>query len=331
MLRKITVLTVLAVLPVINFPGGVQADDCIRSCTARLYVHLTYQPVGQANMEKKTGLLKTAKTLNRDGRAGNSCLPHNIFKAKQRGCTEAVRDLVGMHSSGNRQMQSVCEAVQYSETLIPRSNVQDEIFPKADWYRIDQMEVKGHRDAVKIRSEVEQVDHRRFRCDDGRAFVLQAGGQGPPLSGGAPPSSPGSVVSPPPPAAAVHAAPPPPPTLVTSRNADLFISEFEITPSDPVQGQPVEVRVGVYNRGTVQSGPFTVKWWPGENFPESSCSWNIEKMAANGGRILTCRYEGYPSWYARINTMAMADTENTVRESVENNNKRTLQIKVSKR
>ena len=78
---------------------------------------------------------------------------------------------------------------------------------------------------------------------------------------------------------------------------DLFVSEFSMNPETPVQGSPVTVRLGVYNIGTTPSGPFTVQWWPGENYPALACSWEVDGLVARGGRILTCTYEGYPSWY----------------------------------
>ena len=125
-------------------------------------------------------------------------------------------------------------------------------------------------------------------------------------------------------------ADPPPPTVVSERKPDLYISEFELTPVVPVKGQPVHVRIGVYNRGNARSGPFTVKWWPGENYPDPACTWHIDKMNARGGRILTCTYAGYPSWYSRINTKVKADTGNSVDEKVENNNVRKKRIRVAK-
>jgi len=326
-------ITALAVLPLFGLAGPVQGDPCIRSCTSHLYVYLTYQPEGQVNTEKKTDMLKTTKKLSRDGRAGNNCLPHNILKAKQLGCSEAVRDLVRLHRSGDRQRQTVCEAVQYGETLIPRSNVQDEIYPKADWYRIDRMEAKAQRDAIRLRAEIDTIDHRRFRCTDGRAVVLQTGGPAPQNgTDAAPPPPPrvGTPAPPPPPSQTARPAPPPPPSLADSRQPDLYISEFTLNPAVPVQGQPVEVRIGVYNRGNAPSGPFTVKWWPGENYRDPACDWSIERLAARGGRILTCRYDGYPSWYGRLNTKVVADTDNIVRESVESNNSRVLPISVNK-
>jgi hypothetical protein len=108
------------------------------------------------------------------------------------------------------------------------------------------------------------------------------------------------------------------------------VSEFSLSPSPPVQGQPVQVRVGVYNKGTSPSGPFSVNWWPGENYQQPECSWQVDSLVPNGGRILTCTYQGYPSWYAQIVTMTEVDSSNQVAESNENNNANRETIKVSK-
>ena len=109
---------------------------------------------------------------------------------------------------------------------------------------------------------------------------------------------------------------------------ELFVSEFSLTPSTPVQGQSVSVRVGVYNRGTDRSGPFTVEWWPGENYTRPALSWRIDSMAARGGRILTGTYAGYPSWYGRLTTKTVVDSRGEVAEDNESNNTRRMDIRV---
>jgi len=120
--------------------------------------------------------------------------------------------------------------------------------------------------------------------------------------------------------------------LILASNAsgipDLFVSEFSLDPSTPTQGSPVSVRVGVYNKGTAASGPFTVQWWPGENYQESACKWQVEGLVANGGRILTCTYPGYPSWYGSLVTKVVVDPLSEVAESNENNNiyKKTISV-----
>ena len=111
---------------------------------------------------------------------------------------------------------------------------------------------------------------------------------------------------------------------------DLYVSEFSLTPATPVQGQPVEVRVGVYNQGDAAvSGTFGIAWYPGENYASPGCTWSIDGMAAHGGRILTCTYAGYPSPYGAINTKVMVDTGNAIAESNKANNSYLQPISVS--
>ena len=147
----------------------------------------------------------------------------------------------------------------------------------------------------------------------------------PPPGGGSatePTKAPTATASPPP-----TLSPEPPP--VTGKAPDLYVSEFALNPTTPTQGKPVAVRVGVYNKGTAPAGPFTVRWWPGENYPTPGCEWPVESLVASGGRILTCNYAGYPSWYAKLNTKVVVDTGATVAESDEANNTLTREISVS--
>ncbi len=138
------------------------------------------------------------------------------------------------------------------------------------------------------------------------------------------------------PAAPPTAVPPAGPTPIpggggTSNQPDLYVSEFALDPGTPIQGQPVNVRLGVYNQGgaPVSGTNFHIDWYPGENYPTPACSWDLDSMAARGGRILTCSYAGYPSWYGSINTLVVIDTGNTVAESDEGNNRFTRGISVS--
>ncbi|MGA1841849.1 MAG: CARDB domain-containing protein [bacterium] len=112
---------------------------------------------------------------------------------------------------------------------------------------------------------------------------------------------------------------------------DLFVSEFTLEPKVPVQGRPVVVRIGVYNKGNKHSGPFKVQWWAGENFPGPENEWKIRDMPARGGRILKYVYSGYRSWYAQINTKVIIDPENKVKEHDKNNNILKTRISVRKR
>ncbi len=120
------------------------------------------------------------------------------------------------------------------------------------------------------------------------------------------------------------------PTTSASTLPDLFVSEFSLDPSTPIQGSPVSVRIGVYNQGTANSGAFTVQWWAGENFTAPACTWRVDSLVARGGRILTCSYDGYNSWYARLTTKIVVDSAGEVTESDKNNNVYKMIIRVSK-
>ena len=91
----------------------------------------------------------------------------------------------------------------------------------------------------------------------------------------------------------------------------------------------MRVRIGAYNNGESPAGPYRVEWYPGENYPEPACSWNVPGNNARGGRILNCTYPGYPSHYARIRTKAVVDAGGNVAESNEADNVRLMQIRVA--
>lgn len=118
-----------------------------------------------------------------------------------------------------------------------------------------------------------------------------------------------------------------PPT--SSSLPNIIVSEFSLTPSTPVRGQPVQVRIGVYNNGTAPAGSYRVEWYPGENYPQPACTWNVSGNNVRGGRVLNCTYSGYPSHYARICTKVVADTGGQVNESNEADNSRLMQIRVA--
>ncbi len=103
-------------------------------------------------------------------------------------------------------------------------------------------------------------------------------------------------------------------------NVDLYVSEFVLSPDVPVQKQAVQVRIGVYNRGNTASGPFEVEWWAGKNFPRPERVWHIGSIAGKGGRILTHKYSGYQSWYARLTTRVVIDPAHTSNDRTKNNN-----------
>jgi hypothetical protein len=111
---------------------------------------------------------------------------------------------------------------------------------------------------------------------------------------------------------------------------DLFVSQFSLDPSTPVQYSQVSVRIGVRNQGTARSGSFIVEWWAGENFTAPACTWKVNSLAAGEERILTCTYKGYRSWYGWLTTKVVVDSSGVVAESNEENNTERKVISVSK-
>ncbi|MEI8131968.1 MAG: NBR1-Ig-like domain-containing protein [Leptolinea sp.] len=103
---------------------------------------------------------------------------------------------------------------------------------------------------------------------------------------------------------------------------DLIITDITFDPPILKKGQPVTVRVSTYNQGNAVSGPFTVKWWPGELYGDNlTHTWNVDNNNPGGGKVLSFVYAGYPSVYLpSITTKAVVDVGTSVEESNEGNN-----------
>lgn len=110
---------------------------------------------------------------------------------------------------------------------------------------------------------------------------------------------------------------------------DLVITSLQFSPYPPVKDAPVTVTVQTMNKGGAASGPYTVYWYPGENYPAPGCTWDVDGSNAGGGRVLTCLYPGYPSAYSGIVTKAVIDPSDTVSEINESNNTLKKSIDVS--
>jgi hypothetical protein len=111
---------------------------------------------------------------------------------------------------------------------------------------------------------------------------------------------------------------------------DLYVSEFSLNPSPPSSAGIVEVRIGVYNQGSSDAGPFTVEWYPGIKYRAPGCTWRVEGLVARGGRILKCSGYVFPSWYEKITTGAKVDSRGEVNEQDEGNNFWKEEIQVLK-
>lgn len=101
---------------------------------------------------------------------------------------------------------------------------------------------------------------------------------------------------------------------------DLIVEAVTFEPAPPVAFLPLKATVRVRNRGTANSGSFTVRWWGGKDFTSASCEWNVNGVAAGTIAVLGCDNFAYRSPYGNIVTKAQVDVENTVTESDETNN-----------
>jgi hypothetical protein len=110
---------------------------------------------------------------------------------------------------------------------------------------------------------------------------------------------------------------------------DLVITSLQFAPYPPVKGAAVTVTVQTMNKGGAASGPYTVYWYPGENYPAPGCTWDVDGSNAGGGRVLTCLYPGYPSAYSGIVTKAEIDPSDVISEINEGNNTLKKSIDVS--
>lgn len=106
---------------------------------------------------------------------------------------------------------------------------------------------------------------------------------------------------------------------------DLIINEFTISPATPNADENTHTKVRVKNQGTVNSGGFKVQWYGLDSFADPSCYWNINGgVVAGGSVLLECDFI-FASWYPINKTsIAIVDTNNSVDESNEGNNTKTI-------
>jgi hypothetical protein len=106
---------------------------------------------------------------------------------------------------------------------------------------------------------------------------------------------------------------------------DLIITEFTISPATPNADENTHTKVRVKNQGTVDSGGFKVQWYGLDTFADPSCYWNVNGgVVAGGSVLLECDFI-FASWYPVNKTsIAIADTNDSVNESNEGNNNKTI-------
>jgi len=106
---------------------------------------------------------------------------------------------------------------------------------------------------------------------------------------------------------------------------DLIISGFSISPATPNADENTHVKVKAKNQGPVDSGGFKVQWYGLDTFADPSCYWNVNGgIVAGGSVMLECDFI-FASWYPINKTsIAIIDTNNSVDESNEGNNTKTI-------
>lgn len=112
---------------------------------------------------------------------------------------------------------------------------------------------------------------------------------------------------------------------------DLAVSAFRLRPVTPVQGEPVDVRVTIMNRGHAVSGSFQVQWVPGDGTVAPACNWIIDRLAPASKRVLDCTYAGFPQAHEAINTRVLIDPARRVDECRETNNTYLEKVSVTPR
>jgi hypothetical protein len=106
---------------------------------------------------------------------------------------------------------------------------------------------------------------------------------------------------------------------------DLIINLFTTDPATPNADENTHTKVRVKNQGTVDSDGFRVQWYGLDTFADPSCYWNVNGgLVAGGSVILECDFV-FASWYPINKTsIAIVDTNNSVNESNEGNNTKTI-------
>ena len=88
---------------------------------------------------------------------------------------------------------------------------------------------------------------------------------------------------------------------------------------DPVHPEVVSIGFTVINSGEIDTGPFTIRWYPRENFNVVGCTLTVGRTAANQTYGASCDDYVY-SQRGEMHWKAVIDADDTIRESDEANN-----------
>jgi subtilase family serine protease len=99
--------------------------------------------------------------------------------------------------------------------------------------------------------------------------------------------------------------------------ADLVITDFEISPVQPVEGQNAQIDITVLNQGTCASLSFVVQWRSAQLAPDGP-SEDVAGLGPNASTTVSLVY-AFPN-AGNFTTVVEVDTDRTVDEIHENNN-----------
>ncbi len=116
-------------------------------------------------------------------------------------------------------------------------------------------------------------------------------------------------------------------TNTVAPKADLVISFIELNPTTHTVGNPVDVKVQVYNQGNAAAGAFTVAWYARYTDLAPAKIWDVPSSNAGGGRVLTFTYTYLGD--GSFETAAIADFGSTIDESDEGNNTTIMNFTVN--
>lgn len=109
--------------------------------------------------------------------------------------------------------------------------------------------------------------------------------------------------------------------------ADLVITAFSVSPTQPVQGQPATIRITVRNQGTGAAAEgFVVQWKSDKNSPTGPAD-TVPGLAAGASTTVVLTYS-FPK-AGNFTTVATVDTGNAVDETNESNNLEILSVSVT--
>ena len=104
---------------------------------------------------------------------------------------------------------------------------------------------------------------------------------------------------------------------------DVRIPAASVTVPDPARPSTVKVEITVGNPSDVAAGAFTVRWYPHHASGVIGCSKDIPQLAAHGRGTFRCNYTYPAGERGTMHWKAVADSDNDIAESNENNNTET--------